>query len=270
MPKMAPESRSSKSPVTVVVVIAVCAVAAAVGVTMLLFMPVRQEVTIVGQPETPAEAAEESTATALTIEQEAAAVAGLIPDSGDDVAAHITSIEVTTVLRRPVIVVATDIGPEQASTADEFTSVLSSFIGGLITNGGASYTYYLQIHSSEGDLIGAIDAADDRWTLDTPVAPADPATLRSWLDTVYGSGAPLPEAWSDHITAIAESVDADGNIVVRTDLDPASPDDRQAAQTIIDAVNSSGATFAPGIRVVFGNGTFEWAALLDGVDPYGP
>lgn len=225
----------------------------------------------VTQPETSASESTERPAPAnLAIGDEADSVASLIMASSSGWAGHITGIEVTTVLRRPVIVVSTDIGPEQAGSSDEFASALSSYAAGLTADDGTSYTYYLQIRSSEGDVIGVIGAPDRRWALETPAAPVDAETLRAWLDTVYGSGAPEPEAWLERITDIAGSVDADGNIIVRTDLDPASLEDQRVAQTIIDAANSSGATFAQGIRVIFGDGTFEWSALLDGIDPYGP
>ncbi len=243
---------------------------AAAAVTALMRTG-RDEPVAVTPPETPvSESAEAPASPDLSIEGQAETVAFLIMTSSSGWAAHITGTETTTLLRRPVIIVATDIGPEQAGLSDEFTTGLSSFAAGLTTADGAPYTYHLQIRSSEGDVIGVISSTDDRWELEVPTAPGDTESLRSWLDAVYGSGAPRPETWFVRITGIDGSVDADGNVVVRTDLDPDSLDDQQTAQTIIDAVNSSGATFAQGIRVVFGDGTFEWSALLDGVDPFGP
>lgn len=243
-----------------------------VGAAAIAFLrPGRDEPTLVAPSETPATGSAESPASPdLSIEGQSETVAFLIMTSSSGWAAHITGTEVITLLRRPVIVVSTDIGPEQAGLSDEFTSGLSSFIAALTTDDGAPYTYYVQVRSAEADVIGAISSTDGRWKLDAPGAPGDAGALRSWLDTVYGPAAPQPEPWYARITQIEERIDADGNIVVRTDLDPEDPDDQRTAQTIIDAVNSSGATFAQGIRVVFGDGDFEWNALLDGIDPYAP
>lgn len=238
---------------------------------VIILRPAHDEPEVVTTSEAPVTgSAEKPAPVPLSIEEEAETVAFLVMASSSGWAAHIEGTEVATVLCRPVIVVATDIGPEQAGLSDEFAAALSEYVAGLTTDEGSPYTYYLQIRSSEGDVIGAIGATDDRWALDAPADPVDTDTLRSWLDTVYGPGAPQPEPWFGRITEIDRGADADGNVVIRTDLDPASPDDQRAAQTIIDAVNSSGATFAPGIRVIFGDGAFEWSALLDGTDPYGP
>ena len=261
-------SRPRTRPVVLVaagVVIACLLAAAAIAV----LLPSQDEPDVVRESEAPLPGSiEKPPSAAPTIEDEADSVAFLIMASSGGWAAHITGVEVVAILRRPVIVVATDIGPEQAGVSDEFASALASFAGGLTADGGSPYTYYLQIRSSEGDVIGVIRSTDQRWALETPAVPVDAGTLRAWLDSVYGSGAAEPEAWVGRITDVR--ADADGTVVVRTDLDPGSIDDQRAAQTIIDAVNSSGATFAPGIRVIFNDGDFEWSALLDGIDPYGP
>lgn len=270
MPQTTPQARSPRPLVIVAVAagIVVCVAAAVTAVVLLRHTP--EQVVTTPAPREPAavETTSVSAPTALTIEQEAEAVAFLIMASSSGWAGHVTDVTVTTALRRPVIEVATDIGPEQASLSDEFTSGLSAFAFALTADDGSPYTYYLRIRCCEGDVIGAVARTDDRWALDTPPAPTDTATLRSWLDAVYGPGSPQPEAWAARIGEV--TADADGNVVVRTDLDPARIEDQGVAQTIIDAVNSSGATFAPGVRVVFADGEFEWSALLDGADPYGP
>ena len=266
MPQAIQEDRSPRARAIVAVAagIVVCIAAAVTAVVVLRHTPGQPAVT--PAPNEPAAMETTASASASTIEQEAEEVAFLIMTSSSGWAGRITDVTVTTALRRPVIEVATDIGPEQAGLADDFASGLSAFVGGLTADDGSPYTYYLRIRSSEGDVIGTVTRSDDRWALDAPPAPGDAATLRSWLDAVYGASSPQPEAWVSRIGEVA--ADADGNIVVHTDLDPESAADQQVAQTIIDAVNSSGATFAPGVRVVFGDGEFEWSALLDGTDPY--
>lgn len=269
---MADPHHTSSRPGTPVLVLTACGVIGALLVTaatLAIFLPARDRPAAVREVEAPqAEPAEVPASTVPTIADEAESVAFHLSASSSGWAAHITGVEVITVLRRPVIEVATGIGPEQAGLSDEFSSALSAFVGGLTAENGSPYTYYLRIHSSEGDVIGAVARTDDRWALDTPPIPTDPAALRSWLDSVYGPASPQPEAWFARITDVR--ADADGAVVVRTDLDPGSIEDQQVAQTIIDAVNSSGATFAPGVRVLFGDGVFEWSALLTGIDPYGP
>ncbi len=273
MPDMPDPPRKQRTLLVVLLVLGalVVCLAAAAAAFFLLFMPVRQEMTEIPQPEitTGAPGAETPSVEAGSIEAEAESVVFLIMSSSAGWAGHITAIETTTLLRRPVIVVSTDIGPEQAGLAEEMTSGLASFVGGLVTGEGAPYTYYIQVLSSEGDLIGTVGSTDERWKLEAPAAPADPEALRAWLAAVYGSASPEPEPWANRIIAITRD-GADGYAVVRTDLDPRSTADQRAAQTIIDAVNSSGATFATGIRVVFADGVFEWSSLLVGTDPYGP
>lgn len=269
-----PESSGTRKPKTLTVVLIVigvlvaCLVAVGLG-GLALFVPARQEITEVPEPaESPEPPAGQSAEVADdSIESEAEAVAGLVMTSSASWAAHITGVEVVTVLRRPVIVVSTDIGSEQADLSDSVASGLASFAGGLVAQNGVPYSYYFQVLSSEGDLIGTAGSTDERWQLETPPAPTEPASLQAWLEDMYGSGAPMPEPWIKRITGLGS--DSDGLIVVRTDLDPALPADQRAAQTIIDAVNSSGADFAPGIRVIFRDGAFEWSSLLDGRDPYG-
>ncbi|MBN1192751.1 MAG: hypothetical protein JXA36_03535 [Coriobacteriia bacterium] len=231
------------------------------------------------QPETTAEveqapASAEETPPAPAPEQEATidtetqVVAESIRTAEEGWASHITGVETRTMLRRPVIVVSTDIGPEQAGLSDVFSSDLASFIGGLSSPDGAPYTYYVQILSSEGDMLGSIGLADERWALDTPPVPWDADSLYTWLDQVYGSGSPSPEAWFNRITSVDSG--SGGHVVIRTDLDQSVQADLACAQTIIDAVNSSGATFSTEVRVIFGDGKFEWSSLLDGIDPYSP
>lgn len=248
------------------IVVLISCIAGIVAGVVALYVPTRSEVTLVepGIPEAepPAE---------RTIESEAAAVADAIAGATGDWASHVTDVSVVTVLRRPVILIATDVGPEQAGLSEEISSALASFAGGLTAADGSYYSYYLQILSSEGDIMGAIASTDDRWKLEAPAAPTDADALLVWLTTVYGPGPADPEPWVSRITSVEiPAEDPDGYVVVRTNLDPAEATDLRAAQTIIDAVNSSGSTFAPGIRVLFADGAFEWSSLLDGVDPYAP
>ena len=265
-------SRRSKTLLIVLIIVGVllgCIVTVAV-VGAALFWPVRQEIT---GPEVPAGSGQESSmkpqGTPETIEDETESVAAAIMSSSSGWATHITGVETTRVLRRPVIVISTDIGPEQADLSDELASSLASFASGLKSEGGEHYTYFIKILSSDGDMIGAVSTTDERWQLDTPPAPDGPGTLKTWLETVYGAQASEPEAWVRRIIDISrDASDPNGYVVVSTDLDADSLADQQVAQTIIDAVNSSGATFAPGIRVLFSDGSFEWSSALDGTDPY--
>lgn len=257
--------------ILLVVGILIACLAAAAIAGLLWILPVRQEITEVADPgdEAPLDEPETAAEAPSAIENETESVAFLIMASSAGWAGHITDVKTTTVLRRPVIVVTTDIGPEQAGLSDELTSALGAFVSGLAAEDGSAYTYHIQVLSSEGDVIGTVGSTDERWRLDVPAAPEDVRDLRAWLDAVYGSGSPEPEAWVGRITAITEG-DPEGSIVVRTDLDPASMADQRAAQTIIDAINSSGTTFATGVRVLFADGEFEWSSLLTGTDPYGP
>ncbi|MRS12640.1 MAG: hypothetical protein EG823_06170 [Actinobacteria bacterium] len=252
-------------------VLACCAVTAAV--VALLFLPVRQEITEVSTPEQPVteEQPVPDEAAGTGIEWESDTVANLLMTSSAGWAAHMTGVEVVTVLRRPVVRVSTDIGPEQADLADEFASGIAGFASGLADDEGDPYTYCIQILSSEGDAIGMTKVTDERWALDAPPVPTGAKDLAAWLETVYGSGSAAPESWMTRIAGVHEAAgNKDAFVVIRTDLDPSSSEDQLAAQTIIDAVNSSGAAFAPGIRVVFGDGESAWESLLDGIDPYGP
>lgn len=191
-------------------------------------------------------------------------VAGLIYTSSAGWAAHVTNSAVTPLLARPVITVSTDISAEEAAALDEFLVGLEGFLDAS----ARQWTYQMRVLSAEGELIGSFSKTDDRWSLDVPAAPADAGELRAWLDEVYG---PTGEQWLARIRSLEDpSVDPEGYLRVHTDLDPSAAGDLLTAQTIIDAVNSSGATFAPGVRVLFGTPEFEWASLMDGKDPFGP
>lgn len=207
-----------------------------------------------------------------TIEDDAAAVAAAIEGSAAPWRAQIISVRVITVLRRPVIELTTDIGGEQADDIEHFTTSVTSFCETLPPSDGLPRTYFLRVLSAEGDIVGAVAFPDARWTLAGPAAPTDGASLYAWLESVYGSGSPSGrEPWLDRITSIAEpAADPEGHVGISTDLDPADPGDLQLAQSIFDAVNSSGATFAPGIRITFADPSFEWTGVMDGVDPYAP
>jgi hypothetical protein len=205
------------------------------------------------------------------IEAEAVEVAEAIDAADQEWSKHITGVRIITTLRRPVILVSTDIDAEQADLAGTLTSDLGAFASGLTSSGGGSYTFHLRVLSSEGDVVGGAGSTDERWALDAPASPASADELHRWLKDVYGPGSPSPEGWFSRIGDIGGAADsADGYLVVRTDLNQGARSDLETAQAIIDAINSSGATFAPGIRVLFADGTFEWSSSLTGIDPYGP
>ena len=207
-----------------------------------------------------------------TIEDDAAAVASALDSSATPWRVQIVSMRVITVLRRPVIEVTTSLNGEQAGDIERFITSLTSYCATLSTPEGVPRTYFLRVLSAQGDVIGAVAFPDARWTLEAPAAPTDGASLHAWLESVYGPASPTGrEPWLDRITAIGEpSEDAEGNVPIATNLDPDDPDDLQHAQTIFDAVNSSHATFAPGIRITFADPSFQWTGVMDGVDPFAP
>lgn len=246
-------------------VLAVIVAAAATWVAM--FWPVRSEITQVSPGETTSTTPTPSQAGTTTIEAEGQTVASALGSSDAPGMRDVASVDVTTVLRRPVIVVATGIEPEDAAAADSLVAELRGLADAVTTPEGTPCTYFLQVRSSAGDVVGTVKRTDGRWQLDAPRAPANVDELTSWIAAVYGTGAGTPEPWTRRILGTSL---AGNELVVRTDLDPGSANDLASAQTIIDAVNSSGASFATGVRVVFGDGTFEWSSTLTGVDPYGP
>lgn len=274
-----------RHPQALVIVIAVVAAAVVLIVTVAiatvaLVVPVRSEVTEVpadGQVPPPVEQAEEPpgealpAASTLSIAEEAAKVAEAIRASDEPWRRYVTRVEVVTWLRRPLIRIETNLGPEQADAADELSSGIVRSKTVHTGADGTEYTYSIQFRSAEGDVIGSVGSTDARWRLtDAPPTPTGAPELTSWLAAVYGPGSPAPEPWHGRITSVrSEPGDPDGYLVVRTDLDPAVAEDSSVAETIIAAVNSSGATFAPGVRVLFGDGVYEWTGMLDGADPFG-
>lgn len=204
-----------------------------------------------------------------TIEGEAAVVAEAIANAAWSHKERVTGIRVLTVMRRPVIEVTTDYDAEDAQGVEEFSSQLTGVLAGI--GGTPAPTYYIRILSSGGDISGVLSRTDARWAIEGPPPPGDSQALYAWLDSVYGSGSPLPEPWFGRVTAVLDpATDPEGYVVVQTTLDPAVPGDMADAQAILDAVNSSGATFASGVRITFSDPDFEWVATMDGVDPFGP
>lgn len=271
-----------RHPNALMIVIAVVAAAIALIViaailTVALVVPVRSEITEVPADAVPVEQIEEPSAepapgaVTLTIAEEAGEVAQAIDISTEPWRRYVTRVEVVTWLRRPLIRIETNLGPEQADAADELSSGIVRSKTVHTGPDGTEYTYYIQFRSAEGDVIGSVGSTDARWKLaDAPPAPTDAGALATWLSAVYGPGSPAPEPWHRRVVSVrGPSEDPDGYLVVRTDLDPAVPEDSSTAETIIAAVNSSGATFAPGVRVLFGDGVYEWTGMLDGVDPFG-
>lgn len=259
--------------VTVVVAAVILLIALAAAVTVALVMPVRSEITLLPEeygapaPDNPAPA---EPGEPRTIAAEAAGAAQAIRASGEAWHAHVTGVEVVTWLRRPLIVVSTDIGAEQADLSDEFIDGILGSRSVRTASDGSERTFFFEVRSADGDVIGAAGSTDDRWLIpDVPGPPVNAEGLHSWLEAVYGPASPAPEPWYRHIRAVRdENESSDRCVVVTTDLDPAAIADGRVAETIIAAVNSSGATFAPTIRVLFADGVYEWTALLDGVDPY--
>jgi len=263
-----PDGRTPRKPIRLIVALAVGLLAIAAIALVLANRGPAPAGTADSGPHTSSVESTASTSEA-TIEEDASAVVEALNGAVWPLRDRVAGIRVITVLRRPVIEVATDYDAEDAQGAGEFSSQLTGVLAALDSLTGR--TYYIRILASGGDIIGVVSRTDARWAIEGPPPPGDSQALYTWLNTVYGSGSPLPELWFGRISAILEpSTDPDGFVVVTTTLDPSLPADRAHAQSIIDAVNSSGATFAPGIRITFSAPDFEWVALLDGVDPFGP
>lgn len=203
-----------------------------------------------------------------TIAEDAAVIAEAIRTAQGAWRAQVTDVAVMTTLRRPVVVVQTVLTGEEAYAAESLSAEVSLLAGALGTPSGMPRTYYIQIRSQEGEVIGALAFTDARWSLDAPPAPADAVSLSAWLEQVYGSP---KEPWLSAVRSISGPEGGpSGTLVVETDLDPARAEDLATAQTIFDAINSSGARFAQSIRLTFADPTFEWTVVMDGIDPYGP
>lgn len=202
---------------------------------------------------------------ALSIVDEAAVVAEALRTADAPWSQRLTRVEVATRLLRPVVVVWTDVTAEEADVAEALRSEVDSFLATLARPDIQQVTYCVRLLSAEGEVLGTVARTDERWALQTPPAPVDAAGLRAWLEEVYGGA--TSESWLPRILDIT-GPDGAGVLLVRTDLDPGVPIDLLEAQTIIDAVDSSGATFAASIRVVFADGAFAWESLLSGKDPY--
>lgn len=263
--------KRSRGPVIAVVILVVLALVSAVTAAVLLFvLPARVEpATDAPEPSEPVTRPKPAEEPGSGIIWESEMVAEALRSAGGEWTTHITSVEVATALRRPVILVTTDIGAEQADLSDELSAGLASYAAGLTADDGTPFTFSIQVLSAEGEIIGSVSDTDERWMLEASAPPADAATLAAWLDDTFGARSPAAEPWAGRVLSVLDpSTDPDGFVVIRTDLDPAVAADLRAAQMIIDAANASGATFAPGVRVVFGDSAYEWSALLDGVDPY--
>lgn len=274
-----------RHPHALVIVIAVVATAivlivAAAFATVALVMPVRSEITEVpadGQVPPPVEQAVESpdeplpAVSTLSIAEEAAKVSEAIRASDEPWRRYVTRVEIVTWLRRPLIRIETNLGSEQADMSEQLSNGIVRSQTVHTGPDGTEYTYSIQFRSAEGDAIGSVGSTDARWKLpDAPPTPGSAEALAAWLAAVYGPASPAPESWHARITSVrSEPGDPDGYLVIRTNLDPAVAEDSSTAETIIAAVNSSGAMFAPGVRVLFGDGVYEWTGMLDGADPFG-
>jgi hypothetical protein len=243
---------------------------AAAGVWVLLSMPARTEITRIEPATEPLRGASPQQP-APTIDDEAQQVAGVVSGASGSWTRPIEGVEVVTRLLRPVIQVTTSLGPEDAQGAETLTTELRALVEGITPDPANGPTYYMELLSADNEVVSVIARTDTRWMLETPPAPTDTAALQGWLSEVYGPGSAQPEAWYARITGIsAPAEDPEGYIRIETDLDPAVPADVAQAQWIIAAVDSSGATFAPAVRVRFGSADFEWTSLIDGTDPFAP
>lgn len=259
-----------RGPLIALTVLAVFATLAAVVAAVLLFASrAPEEPAATSQPSEEPTTPEPAENPQPDITQESEIVADALRYASGDWTTHITSVELTVALRRPVILVTTDIGAEQADLSDGLSTGLASWASGLASDDGTPYTFFIQVLSAEGEILGSVSNTDDRWKLEAAPAPTDAPALVSWLDETFGARSSAAEPWAGRVLSIAgPATDPDGFIVIQTDLDPAKPADLRSAQMIVDAVNASGATFAPGVRIVFGDAAYEWSALLDGIDPY--
>lgn len=251
------------------VFVTLAALAAIVAAVWLFVVPVPGEPVSTPEPSEQSAALDPTERADSGIVWESEMVAEALRDASGEWTTHITSVEPTTALRRPVILVTTDIGAEQADLSDELSAGLASFAAGLTADDGTPYTFSIQILSAEGEIVGSVSDTDERWMLETSEVPTDAASLSAWLDATFGARSPAAEPWAGRVLSVLDpATDPDGFVVIRTDLDPTVAADLRAAQMIIDATNASGATFASGVRVVFGDSAYEWSALLDGIDPY--
>lgn len=249
--------------------VAVLAALAAFAAATLLPEP-KPTVESPASAEAPQGSREATREAASTIESEAQYVAGQLRTANAGWTETVTEVRITTLLRRPVIEVATGIPGEDAVSADALSQQIGDFALGLTTPSGLPPTYRIHVLSADGDLLGTAARTDERWRLDTPPVPADAASLKSWLDAVYRTDVATPESWVCHVLdVLGSSADRDGYVVVRTDLDPEHEGDLADAQKILWAVNSSGATFAPGIKITFADPEFEWSGVMDGQDIFG-
>lgn len=247
----------------------IAALAAVVAAVLLFVVPARVEPDSMPERSEPVTTPQSAEVAPSGIIWESEMVADALRSASGEWTAHVTSVELATALRRPVILVNTNISAEQVDLSDALSAGLASYASGLTSPDGTSYTFFIQVLSAEGEIVGSVSRVDERWRLDAAAAPSDAASLGIWLDGTFGARSPSAEPWAGRVLAVQDpSTDPDGFVVISTDLDPGAAGDLRAAQTIIDAVNASGATFAPGVRVVFGDDAFEWSALLDGVDPY--
>lgn len=206
-----------------------------------------------------------------SIELESAQVRAALDVADGAWAGRITRVEASPALRRPLLTVSTDIAGDETGEIEAFTTQLVAFAESLRAEGGTPLTYRIVVLSADSERVGVALRTDKRWRLDTPAAPSDVTSLEAWLAAVYGTGPGSRDPWLSQVVRVGDPAeDPEGLVRVETDLDPASAGDRIAAQTILDAVNSSGATFAPGVRVLFADDRFEWVGVLDGVDPYAP
>lgn len=255
--------------ITLTVVAVFATLAAVVAAVLIIASHAPEEPATTPQPSDAPTASEPAENPQLDITQESEVVAEALRYASGDWTTHITSVELTVALRRPVILVTTDIGAEQADLSDDLSAGLASYASGLTADDGTPYTFFIQVLSVEGEILGSVSNTDERWRLEAAPAPPDAAALAAWLDETFGARSSAAEPWAARVLSVAgPATDPDGFIVIQTDLDPAKPADLRSAQMIVDAVNASGATFAPGVRIVFGDAAYEWSALLDGIDPY--
>jgi hypothetical protein len=206
-------------------------------------------------------------ASSADIEEESRLVADALAAAEGEWASRRTDVTVSNRLRRPLIVCASSLSAEEAGMAEATLAAVRHVAASVKTADGDPCTYYIELRSAEGELLGRAVSTDERWLLELSDPPADAEDLLGWLDAAYGPASGQEEDWFARIAGIELM---GSRLVVSTDLDQAMPSDLDAAQTIIDAVRTSGLGFATNVTVLFEDGEWEWGAVLDGRDPFSP
>ncbi|TLM77494.1 MAG: hypothetical protein FDZ70_05325 [Actinobacteria bacterium] len=160
--------------------------------------------------------------------------------------AKVTTVDQTTRLGVPVVYVRTSMANAERDVA------LSDIMARASTATAAPFDGILYIFG-EQDMpvsasLGSVPAASE-----LPAAPAKAEEMASWLESAYGS---TKEPWLAHVTGSRADAQR-GAVVVTTDLDFASTDDRWLGATVLEAMRSSKQAFASQIVVLYADGSNE-------------